>query len=90
MKAWLEDPGIRDFLRINTYDDIEWFNGEALEAWLDWMLVLGVVDVLTDPEIEEDEQTRQLVLVYDWITEIEKAAALAEYQVGKLIGELGG
>ena len=90
MKAWLEDPGIRDFLRINTYDDIEWFNGEAMETWLEWMLVLGALDVLTDPEIEEDQKTKQMVLMYDWITEIEKAAALAQYQVGKLVGELGG
>jgi hypothetical protein len=90
MKAWLEDQDIRDFLRVNTFDQVEWFNGEAMDAWLNWMLVLGVIDVLTDPEISEDQKTRQMVLIYDWITKMETAAALAEYQVGKLVGELGG
>jgi len=90
MKAWLEDQGIRDFLRVNTFEQIEWFNGEAMDAWLDWMLVVGVVDVLTDPDVSAGQKTKQLVMVYNWITEMEKAAALAEYQVGKLAGELGG
>ena len=88
MTAWLEDPEIRDFLQVNTYGGVEWFNGEAMEAWLDWMLVLGAVDILSDPGTEARQKSRDMVQVYDWITAMDQAAAMAEFQVGKLLGEL--
>ena len=89
MTRWLEDPGIRSMLQVNTYNEIEWFNGEAMDNWLNWMMILGTVDVLTDAEIPDEEKTKQLVLVYDWVTKMDKAAGQSGYQVSKLLTALG-
>jgi hypothetical protein len=85
MSGWLEEPAIQAFLGVNTFNEIEWFNGEALQTWLEWMLILGTVDVLCDPEIPTDQKSRQIVQVYDWVHRIEKAAAQSEYQVENLL-----
>jgi hypothetical protein len=85
LASWLNDPVVRNFLKINTFEEIEWFNGEAMATWLDWMLIIGVLDVLTNPEIEAGERTREAVKVYDWINKIEKAVDKAEYQIGVLV-----
>jgi glycosidase len=90
MAAWLADPDVREFLRINEYDDIEWFNQEAMETWLAWMTLLAVVNVLADESIPAEEKPKQLVQIHDWITRIEKAVGQAEYQVGKLTTHLKG
>jgi hypothetical protein len=90
MAAWLADPDVREFLRINQYNGIEWFNQEAMETWLAWMSILAVVNVLTDDSIPAEEKPKQLVQVHDWITRIEKAVGQAEYQVQKLTTDLKG
>jgi len=90
MAAWLEDPAIRTFLQINTYNDVEWFNQEAMAVWLRWMLILGVVDVLTDDQIPAEEQPAQLLAVYAIIDTLEQAVDQSGYQLAKLIENLKG
>jgi hypothetical protein len=90
MAAWLADQAIRDFLRINTFDQIEWFNQEAMQTWLDWMTILGAVNILCDETIAEEDKPKKLVQMHDWILRIEKAADQAEFQVGKLVENLKG
>ncbi len=90
MAEWLADPGIREFLRLNTYNGLEWFNQEAMETWLDWMTILGVINVINDESIPAEEKPRQMVQIHDWILRMEKAVSLAEYQVGSLENQLKG
>ncbi|MBN2044200.1 MAG: alpha-amylase [Anaerolineales bacterium] len=90
MTAWLADPAIRDFLRINTFNDVEWFNQEAIQTWLDWMTILGAVNILSDEKIPNEEVPKQLVLIHDWILRIGKAVSQADYQVEKLVKHLKG
>ena len=90
MAAWLEDPAVKDFLRINTHNEIDWFNQEAMEIWLDWMTILGVINVINDDSISDEDKPKQMVQIHDWILRMEKAVGLAEYQVGKLTDQLKG
>jgi len=90
LASWLTDPEIAAHLQVNTYDEIEWFNGEVMQAWLKWNLVIGVLDVLSDPEITDADLPVQLVEVYDLIGAIGVAAAQSEYQVSKLVEHLKG
>ena len=90
MAAWFEDPAIRTFLQTNTYNDVEWFNQEAMAVWLRWMLILGVVDVLTDDQIPAEDQAAQLLAVSAIIETLEQAVDQSGYQLAKLIENLKG
>ena len=46
--AWLAHPAVRAFLRINTWDGVDWFHGESWEELLAWMDRLE--RILTPPE----------------------------------------
>lgn len=90
LASWLADPAISAYLQVNTSNEVEWFNWEAMETWLNWMLVIGVLDVLTDTRIDEKEIPAQLVEAYKQIETIGVAAAQSDYQVSKLIEHLKG
>ena len=40
----LSDPGVQQFIRINRYQDELWFNQEAFEELLDWLLCIAAVE----------------------------------------------
>ncbi len=35
--AWLEHPAVRPFIRVNTYEGVEWFHGELFDELVAWM-----------------------------------------------------
>ncbi|MEN8242149.1 MAG: alpha-amylase family glycosyl hydrolase, partial [Chloroflexota bacterium] len=88
MKSWLEDEQIRAFLGVNTYQEIEWFNQEAIEDWLWWMQTIGVLETMANPKIRRAEIPQRLVEVYDGINPIRKAIEASEFQVEKLLSLL--
>ncbi|MGZ6269627.1 MAG: alpha-amylase family glycosyl hydrolase, partial [Candidatus Limnocylindrales bacterium] len=48
--ALLTDPDVRPFIRVNRWEGVSWFQQEAFEQLLWWMLVLDAVDALaSDP-----------------------------------------
>lgn len=66
----LQDADIRAYLQINRYNDIFWFNGEAMNSllwWLEAIAQLAGVDVT------------------EMMTELRSATAAAGYQVEKLV-----
>ncbi len=90
LEAWLEDPAIINYLHINRFDQIDWFNWESMEQWLSWMLVIGTLDVLGNPEITFAEKPSHLSAVDELVKTIYRAAAQSEFQVEKMVGILKG
>jgi glycosidase len=85
---WLEDPEIRRFLGVNQYEGIEWFNQQAMESWLSWVLTIGVLEMLSTPGINKEELPKKLTGLYDAIAPIQKAIPASEFQIGKLLALL--
>ena len=88
MQSWLEDERIRAILGVNTYSQIEWFNQEAMENWLWWMLAIGTLETIANPDITSEDIPGEVVKVFDILNPIRKAAENAEYQVDKLLAQL--
>lgn len=42
--AWLASDDARAFLRVNTWEGVEWFAREAWRELLDWVLLLDLID----------------------------------------------
>lgn len=79
----LQDDEIQQFLLVNRYQGILWFNKEAFERVVWWMLFLAVVEIsATRPEAEV---AQQIVEQYDIATKLLKAEQESGYQVERLI-----
>ena len=85
VKNWLDDLHLRALLKVNTYDEVEWFNQEAMESWLWWVLAAGTIEVLADDTLSDEDKPAKLVELYDMLHTIRTAMAQSEYRVKKLL-----
>ena len=85
MKMWLSNGEVRTFLNVNRYQDKLWFNQEAFESMMWWMMVIALISLLADPEKSLTEVVEILFEGYETVQAILDAAADSEYQVNKLL-----
>jgi len=83
--AWLRDAEVQQFLRVNRYDGILWFNREAFDQLLAWMLTIAAVSIAGDAERTQEEVAREIASCYEVIGKLKQAAGSSEFQVVKLM-----
>jgi hypothetical protein len=84
LETLLADEDARAFLKINRYNEVDWYNKEAFEQLLWGLFASAVVDVTADEEADPTGVTDTLVAAYDVIKKLQDAQADSEYQVEKL------
>lgn len=82
IRSWLEDREIRDYLGINDYQGIQWFDQESLEEWLWWMYVTAII--FNPQEIIQPVKRSY----YAVIERIREAVASSDFQVEILLENL--
>jgi len=80
MESWLQDVEVRQFLGVNFYEGIEWFNKELLEEWLGWMIWAAL--------LEKPASKKRLQEAYQAIQQILKAESESGFQVDRLLENL--
>jgi glycosidase len=77
LESLLADPDAQQFLRINRYRGVLWFNQESFEQLLDWLMLAA--------RHGHDETPALLASDAAMIAALRKAEAKSEYQVEKLL-----
>ena len=85
MQMWLSDGEVREFLSVNRYQGKLWFNKEAFESMMWWMMTIALVQLMTDPDKSLTEVIEILFDRYERIQIILDAEIDSEYQVSKLL-----
>jgi glycosidase len=85
LRSWLEDEEVQRFLRVNRYQDLLWFNEEAFEQLLWWMLVTATVAISADPGTSSDEAAAAVSGCYRVIERLQQAEAASDYRVERLL-----
>lgn len=101
LEVWLADLDVQQFLGINRYQGILWYNREALSEWLGWMLVLAAVESLSheavSPSLAGEVSAGHSIRVarragarlfldcYRLLKHIQHAAEKSDYRVEALI-----
>ncbi|KAA3645272.1 MAG: alpha-amylase [Chloroflexi bacterium] len=88
MRRLLEDVEVRQYLNINEHESVVWFNKEAMEDLLWWLLAIGVGDITANPKIKKADKPERIVAVYDIIKKVLQSLEASAYQVEKLLEEL--
>jgi hypothetical protein len=85
LQSWLRDDEVQRFLQVNRYQDVLWFNHEAFEKLLWWMLVTATVTISANPELSPDEVAEQVRGRYDVVRRLQEAEEASEYRVERLL-----
>ncbi len=85
LQTWLRDDDIQRLLRINRFQGILWFNKEAFDQFLHWMLAVAVISTMADRDLSRKEKTKKTRAHQDVINKLKDAAVKSGYQVEKLL-----
>jgi hypothetical protein len=70
---------------VNQYNDIGWFNKEAFEEMLWWLMMVAALTIGSDPLRPVNAVVEELQGCYSMIQTWQKAEEKSEYQVEKLL-----
>lgn len=87
--TWLSDSEIQNFLRVNRYQEVLWYNRESFEDFLWWMSIVPVIKTLSGENKDAASLTEVMINLVEIITPLKKAEAQSEYQFEKLAELLG-
>ncbi len=85
LEAWFGDSETAQFLGVNRYNDIVWFNQEAFESLVGWMFAVAFVSVAADARRTPARIAREIAAGYDVVKALRKAERKSGYQVERLL-----
>jgi hypothetical protein len=83
--SWLRDGLVQQFIQVNRFDGILWFNKEAFEQFLDRMLIVAAVEASAQTGKPPAEVAQRVVACYKLLRKLNQAADASEYQVAGLL-----
>jgi glycosidase len=81
----LHDNEVRDFLQINRHLDVLWFNKEAFEGLLFWMILVAAVKTSCDISISSENREAMMGKAISLMAPLYDALGNSQYQVEKLL-----
>jgi glycosidase len=85
LQDWLSDIEIQRFVQINRYQGILWFNKESLEDFLEWMLISGCLEIMTDDNVNSSDIDMYIIKLYEIIERLRSASDTSGYKVEGLL-----
>jgi glycosidase len=90
LESWLQDGEVRHLLQVNRYQGFLWFNKEAFEQLLWWMMVSALVTISADPLLSAIEVEEGIAACYDLVAHLDRAKDASGYQIEGLLGAARG
>ena len=88
LEQWLSIGEIQQFLGVNRYQDILWFNQEALKEFCDWLLTITLLTSAADIHGGTSGIIENMLGAYDIVSVLQDAATESNYQLSKLLKAL--
>jgi hypothetical protein len=85
LSALLRDSEVQQLMNVNRYQGILWFRGESLDALLDWLLLVAVVDSTTAPLRPTEQIVPEIVERCAVIVRLQEAGRQSGYQIERLL-----
>ncbi len=85
LESLLKDGDVRQYIQVNRYNDILWFNKEAFDELLQWLFLIAVVEITSDPHLPNEEMAREEESCYAVVKALRVAETRSDYQVEKLL-----
>jgi predicted metal-dependent HD superfamily phosphohydrolase len=85
LERLLQDDEVQQFMQVNRYQDVLWFNKEAFEELLEWLLLVAAVQISADPGHTPDEAAKEIAACHAVVKKLERAGKKSGYQVERLL-----
>ena len=79
------DPKIGKILDYNTFDDVLWFNKEALGSLIWWIFTTGVMNLASNKEVHDEQKRENVQASYGRALRLSNLAENAEYRVERVL-----
>jgi hypothetical protein len=90
LDSWLKDGEVQQFLQVNRYGGVLWYNGESFDQLLPWMLTIATVEISAGAKGAAEQVAQQIVACYDVVRTLQRAEQASEYQVVRLLEAVKG
>lgn len=84
VEALLNEPSVAQFLNVNEFNGVKWFNQEQFDALVNWLQAIGAWKIFRE-EKTAAKRNNALVKQFARWTAWRDAEAQSEYQVEKLL-----
>jgi hypothetical protein len=88
LESLLKENEVQQFLQMNQYNNILWFNKEAFEEMIWWLMMAAALTIGSDPLRPVNAVIEELERCYSIIQAWQQAEEKSEYQVEKLLSAL--
>ena len=85
LEEWLKDEAVLQFLQVNRYQGVLWFNQEAFEQLLWWMLLVAMLPGQPEANGGAAAPREHVIASYEIIKQLQAAAAVSDYRVERLL-----
>jgi hypothetical protein len=85
LEALLTDDAAQQFLHVNRWEDVLWFNHEAFEQLLAVMFASAVVEIIAQPRRANDVVVKEILACFELVEKLLRAEAESKFQVEALL-----
>ncbi|MGA2623250.1 MAG: alpha-amylase family glycosyl hydrolase [Bacteroidota bacterium] len=82
----LVDPYVKEFLRVNRWDNVLWFNKERFEELLGWIFILSAVQTFTSNDQSIIDAKKKAGVQFSSYNSMLRNAEQSKYQVEGFLG----
>jgi hypothetical protein len=90
VEFWLADPDLQRYLGVNRYKDVLWYNQEAFEDFLWWMVAVSLLQASARPERSAALLVERLIGSYEIASTLLEASTRSGFRVNGLLDALPG
>ena len=84
LEQWLQDEQFKEYLELNEYNQVFWFNKEKFESMLWYMHIATILRYASNPSISSVEQVEAILRVEPIFDALQKAFAQSEFRLDQL------
>ncbi|MGB9585824.1 MAG: alpha-amylase family glycosyl hydrolase, partial [Anaerolineales bacterium] len=83
IQKWIQDDEFRQWIKVNLYQDVTWFNKEAFEEWLRWQKAILTLELTAQSSTAGAEN--QLSYIEEGMKYIQEKVNHSAYRLDQLI-----
>ncbi|GAG71798.1 unnamed protein product [marine sediment metagenome] len=84
-QLFFSDPEVQQYLKVNRFQQLLWYNAELFDNFIKWMWVIAIIELL----VKSIEDTHgELKKLLDYYLMIKKVSKTTNFQVVKLLDDL--
>jgi hypothetical protein len=84
LEQWLQDEQFKEYLELNEYNQVYWFNKEKFESMLWYMHIATILRYASDPSISSVEQVEAILRAEPIFDALQTAFAQSEFRLDQL------